>query len=58
MLNIFRTAASESKKHEKFKYWQNEYHPVELFYNEIIDQKVDYIHENPVKERIVDEPEN
>ena len=58
MLNIFRTAASESKKHEKHKFWQNDYHPVELFNNEMMDQKLDYIHENPVKEGIVQKPED
>jgi putative transposase len=58
MLTIFSKAADESKKHNKFKFWQNEYHPVELFSNEMIDQKLDYIHENPVKEGIVEKPED
>jgi putative transposase len=58
MLNIFGTAADESSKHRKYKFWQNEYHPVELFSNSVIDQKVNYIHENPVKEFIVDKAED
>jgi hypothetical protein len=58
MLTIFASLASESIKHIKYKFWQNEYHPVELFYNEMMDQKLDYIHENPVKEGVVENPED
>jgi putative transposase len=58
MISIFKTAASESKKHQKYKFWQNEYHPVELFSNEMMDQKLDYVHDNPVKEGIVEKPED
>ncbi|HOX83213.1 MAG TPA: transposase [Chryseolinea sp.] len=58
ILDIFRTAANDSKKHQKYKFWQNEYHPVELFSNEMIDQKLEYVHDNPVKEGIVDKPED
>jgi len=58
MLGIFREAAFNSKKHQKFKFWQNEYHPVELSTNYIMDQNLDYVHENPVKEGIVSRPED
>jgi REP element-mobilizing transposase RayT len=58
MLRMFGSLAAESKKHSKYKFWQNEYHPVELFYNEMMDQKLDYIHENPVKEGVVENPED
>jgi putative transposase len=58
MLNIFRRAANASRKHEKYKFWQNEYHPVELFNNEILDQKLDYVHYNPVEAGIVEKPED
>ena len=46
-----------SSKHQKYKFWENEYHPVELFSSAVIDQKLDYIHNNPVKEGFVDKPE-
>jgi putative transposase len=58
MLNIFQTSGNASKKHDKYKFWQNEYHPVELFYNEMMDQKLEYIHDNPVKEGLVEKPED
>ena len=58
MLDIFHQAAAESKKHEKFKFWQNEYHPIELSYKGIADQKLSYIHMNPVVAGIVDKAED
>ncbi len=58
MLNLFQQAALVSKKHQKYKFWQNEYHPVELFSNEVMDQKLEYVHNNPVKEGIVEKPED
>ncbi len=58
MLKRFQQAAFESKKHQKYKFWQNEYHPVELFSNEVMDQKLEYVHDNPVKEGIVEKPED
>lgn len=57
MLTVFESAAENSKKHEKYKFWQNEYHPVELFFNEMMIQKLEYVHDNPVKEGIVERPE-
>jgi REP element-mobilizing transposase RayT len=53
MLKIFSEAAVKSEKHSKYKFWQDRYHPIELFDNENMDQKLDYIHENPVKDGIV-----
>lgn len=56
MLKIFSQAAARSNKHIKYKFWQNEYHPIELSTNELMDQKLEYIHNNPVVSGIVDDP--
>jgi putative transposase len=53
MLRLFSLEASKSEKHIKYKFWQEGYHPVELFDNKIMSQKLEYIHDNPVKEYIV-----
>jgi REP element-mobilizing transposase RayT len=58
MLRIFRSAAEDSSKHERYKFWQSEYHPIELDGNAMIDQKLEYIHDNPVEAGFVDVPEN
>ena len=54
MLDIFKDEAQRSNKHVKYKFWQNQYHPIELSTNKMMDQKLDYIHENPVKAGLVE----
>ena len=34
-------------------FWQGDNHPIELWSNEVIDQKLKYIHQNPVEEGLV-----
>lgn len=57
MLAYFKRAAIESKKHVKYMFWKNDYHPIELSTKTIMDQKLAYIHDNPVKAGIVDKAE-
>jgi len=40
-----------------FQFWQQHSHPIELTSNEMIEQKLDYIHFNPVAAGFVDVPE-
>lgn len=58
MLDIFKRAAELSSKHQKFKFWQTEYHPIELGYQEIARQKLSYLHRNPVTVGIVEKEED
>jgi REP element-mobilizing transposase RayT len=58
MLDIFKRAGEASSKHQKFKFWQNEYHPIELAYREIARQKLDYMHKNPVVAGLVEREED
>ena len=49
--------AGENKTNNKdFQLWQQHNHPIELNTNEIMQQRIDYIHNNPVKARYVDNP--
>ena len=57
MLELFKGAATQSKKHINYMFWQNEYHPVELCTKEIMRQKLDYLHNNPVEAGIVNKAE-
>jgi len=41
-----------------FQVWQEGMHPIELFTRKFTDQKMDYIHENPVVAGIVREPQD
>lgn len=46
---IFESQGKRSTSNETIKIWKHENHPVPLDINEMITQKLDYIHQNPVK---------
>lgn len=58
LLWMFRQTALKSKKHQKYCFWQQEYHPVELSSNQMMNQKLTYIHDNPVVAGIVESAED
>ncbi|MBO9675611.1 MAG: transposase [Sphingobacteriaceae bacterium] len=49
MLWIFKKAGEENKRNKDYQFWQQENHPVELSTNEMIDQRLNYLHDNPVR---------
>lgn len=49
MLWMFQRAGSKNASNEKYQFWQNGYHPIELDTIFIIDQRLNYVHENPVR---------
>jgi putative transposase len=55
MLYLFKFYAKKYKQNTHYIFWNKTIHPLELFSNEMIDQKVTYIHNNPVKAGIVNE---
>ena len=58
MLWIFRSAGERNKKNTTYQFWQQNNQPKELETNAFKDQKLDYIHQNPVAAGLVWEPEN
>ncbi len=58
LLNQFEDAGLSDKRITKYKFWQESNHAVELdqFKPEITDQKINYIHYNPVEAGIVSYP--
>lgn len=57
MLKAFRNAGKSNYLNKNHQIWQNGNYPVALFSNEVIQQKVDYIHQNPVRAGFVDSAE-
>jgi len=53
LLNKFSYAADRIKRNSKYKVWKDSFHPVQLSTNKMISQRLNYIHENPVKDGIV-----
>jgi len=58
MLKIFEEEAERIKRVKGYKLWQDGNHPIELISNQIIDQKLDYVHRNPVEAGFVQNPED
>lgn len=56
-LNIFRNEATKIKRNRYYKVWKDGNHPIGLDTNFLMDQKVDYIHDNPVKAGLCATPE-
>jgi len=56
MLEIFRRNGKNNSNNKYFQFWKQDYHPVELNTNELMDQRLDYVHDNPVKAGFVDDP--
>lgn len=53
LLHLFEkeTAKSSNVKHHQF--WRHDNKPIELWINNVIKQKIDYIHNNPVEAGLV-----
>ena len=58
MIPIFKSHGSKNPNNKEVQFWQQDNHPVELDTNEMIDQRLEYLHNNPVVEQIVDEAEH
>ena len=48
LLWIFESQGKRSSSNENIKIWRHENHPVILDRNEIIDERLSYLHKNPV----------
>lgn len=58
MLRLFKHAAKRQNKTGKYQVWTHENHAIELHGNAFIEQKVEYIHNNPVRAGIVKNAED
>jgi REP element-mobilizing transposase RayT len=56
MLALFSRAGRKNSNNKEYQFWQQHNQPIELDYAEIIQQKLDYIHNNPVKAGFVIKP--
>jgi REP element-mobilizing transposase RayT len=58
LLRAFYKAGEKLTRISKYKVWQDGNQPKQLLTNSFTQQKLDYIHNNPVELEIVDEPEH
>ncbi len=58
MLQCFKDACVHLKREQEYKVWQEGNHAKEIFSNGFFQEKLEYIHNNPVEDMIVDKPED
>ncbi len=58
MLRLFKYYARFNKNNTEYQLWKRDNRPIELVSPKWINQKLDYIHNNPVRAGIVDLPED
>ncbi len=51
---MMQRAGSKKSNNKDFQFWQQHNHPIELNTNEVLQQRVDYIHNNPVEAGFVE----
>lgn len=56
LLWMFKRAGSRNATTNKYQFWQQHNKPIELWSAHIINQKIDYIHKNPVESGFVTNP--
>ena len=49
LMLIFKYHAKYNKRNNELQFWTHENHAVELTSNEMIDSRINYIHQNPVR---------
>ncbi|MEQ9376505.1 MAG: transposase [Imperialibacter sp.] len=57
ILWMLEGAGKKNSNNETYQFWQQNNNPIELSTNKMMDQKLDYIHQNPVKEGFCWEPQ-
>lgn len=57
MLWIFKSAGEQDSRNSIYQFLRQDNQPKKLISNKFIDQKLNYIHNNPVEARIAENPE-
>jgi len=55
LLYLFKFFANNTGQNSEYQFWQKTSFPIELYTSEVFDQKVNYIHHNPVKAMLVND---
>jgi putative transposase len=58
LLFMFNRTGKRNSNNKDFQFWQQGYHPIELSTDKMLGQRLDYVHENPVRAGIVFEPQD
>jgi putative transposase len=58
LLWLFERAGKNNGNNKRYQFWIQSSHPIELSTNKMQEQRLDYIHNNPVESGIVLQPED
>ena len=58
LLSVMQSSAMKNSKKQEYQLWRNDNHPIVLYSETIIAQKINYIHNNPVASGIVSAAED
>ena len=58
LLWMFKRAGTKNATTSNYQFWQQHNKPIELWSTKVIKQKIDYIHQNPVVNGFVVDPED
>ncbi len=53
LLKKFEEAGKKSSNVKHYQFWRHDNKPIELWSNKVIDEKLNYLHNNPVEEGLV-----
>jgi putative transposase len=56
-LEIFHKAALEEGRGNRYKVWQDGFHPIAIESSDFFRQKIEYLHDNPVRKGFIERPE-
>ena len=54
LLWMFRRAAAKRSNVKDYQFWQQDNHPIEIWSLSVFEEKLNYIHQNPVKSGFVE----
>ena len=53
MLWLFKSAGEKNNRNKNYQFWQQDNHPIECTDNDILQTRMIYLHQNPVRAGIV-----
>jgi putative transposase len=57
ILDLFRNAAEEESRGNQYKVWQEGFHPIGIDTGKFFEEKLEYLHDNPVRKGFVEQPD-
>ena len=58
MQDIFRKEGVKNSRNSTYQFWRQDNHPIQLTSAGVLEQKLNYLHNNPVEAGYVDAPED